>query len=322
MKTIFEKLGKIALGSRVRLLGDLITEDAEQIYGLYGIKMNPKWFPVFYVLSKEKEQTITGVAKAIGHSHVSVSKIVGEMKRAKLIIEKDNTADKRRTVVSLSTAGKSIAQKIENQYVDVHAALEEMSSQATHDLWKSLEEWEFLLRQKSLLSRVAEKKNLREATGVQIVPYKAQYRKVFRKLNEEWIKTYFKMEKPDREALDNPEKYILEKGGAIFIALLDGQPVGVCALLKRKDERYPYELAKMAVAAEVRGKHIGFLLGKAVIAQAKALKAKKLFLESNTILKPAIGLYHKLGFKKIVGPQTPYERCNIQMELDLSHGYQ
>ncbi|RYD17729.1 MAG: MarR family transcriptional regulator, partial [Verrucomicrobiaceae bacterium] len=40
-------------------------------------------------------------------------------------------------------------------------------------------------------------------------------------------------------------------------------------------------------------------------------------LESNTVLKPAIKLYEKLGFKKVVGRASPYSRANIQMELDL-----
>jgi GNAT superfamily N-acetyltransferase len=73
----------------------------------------------------------------------------------------------------------------------------------------------------------------------------------------------------------------------------------------------------MAVSPKIQGKSIGWLLGSAVVNAAKELGASKLYLESNTILKPAINLYHKLGFKKIVGRVTPYERCNIQMELDL-----
>lgn len=51
---------------------------------------------------------------------------------------------------------------------------------------------------------------------------------------------------------------------------------------------------------------------------AKELGASKIYLESNTILKPAIQLYQKLGFQKIVGRTTPYKRCNIQMELILN----
>ncbi|HMI01089.1 MAG TPA: GNAT family N-acetyltransferase, partial [Pedobacter sp.] len=62
-----------------------------------------------------------------------------------------------------------------------------------------------------------------------------------------------------------------------------------------------------------------WLLGNAVIEKARSLGARKIYLESNTILTPAINLYHKLGFKKVAGHATPYERCNIQMELSLNN---
>jgi GNAT superfamily N-acetyltransferase len=125
------------------------------------------------------------------------------------------------------------------------------------------------------------------------------------------------MEKPDRDALENPKEYILDRGGAILIVTLAGKPVGVCALIKRDDRRYPYELAKMAVSPKVRGKGVGSFLGQAVIGKARELGAPRLFLESNTKLKLAMALYQKLGFRRIQGPPTPYARCNIQMELEL-----
>jgi GNAT superfamily N-acetyltransferase len=150
---------------------------------------------------------------------------------------------------------------------------------------------------------------------IEIVSYTEKYQAAFRELNEEWIRTHFKMEQPDYDALDHPQEYILDRGGFIFVALLGAEPVGVCALIKRDDLIYPYELAKMAVSPKARGKKIGYLLGQAVIEKTRALKAERLFLESNTILEPAINLYHKLGFKKIEGPKTPYERCNVQMEM-------
>jgi GNAT superfamily N-acetyltransferase len=87
--------------------------------------------------------------------------------------------------------------------------------------------------------------------------------------------------------------------------------------MKMDDPVYEYELAKMAVSPRAQGKNIGWLLGKAAIDKARSLRAKKLYLESNTILQPAINLYHKLGFQRVVGHATPYERCNIQMELVL-----
>lgn len=152
---------------------------------------------------------------------------------------------------------------------------------------------------------------------IEIVPYQACYQVMFRSLNEEWIKNYFEMEESDYKALDNPQEYILDNGGHIFIALLENVPVGSCALIKMNSNNYDYELAKMAVSPKAQGKQIGFLLGKTALDKAKELGAKKIYLESNTKLKPAIGLYRKLGFKQIFGLPSPYQRCDIQMEYIL-----
>ena len=187
----------------------------------------------------------------------------------------------------------------------------------TYSFWKAIEEWEFLLEQKTLFERVREKRKERESSRVRIINYQPKYHEAFKELNKEWISRYFKMEEADYKALDNPKKYILDRGGHILVALYHDEPVGVCALIKMDDPKYDYELAKMAVASSARGLSIGFLLGKAILEKAKKTGASVLYLESNTILIPAIHLYHKLGFKKIAGHPTPYDRCNIQMELKI-----
>ncbi|MFC4162609.1 GNAT family N-acetyltransferase [Epilithonimonas zeae] len=316
---IFERTGKMALGSRLRLLTSRFTDDAMKIYEMYDVaKFSPKWFPVFFVLSETEEITITEIAKEIGHSQPSVTKIVKEMIKADLINDKLESDDKRRNVVALTDTGKTLAKKMLNeQCVDIDLAVESLLSEANHNLWEAVAEWEFLLEQKSLLKRVQEQKKLRESKDVKIVEYEPKYQSVFKALNEEWISTYFEMEETDYKLLDNPQEYILDKGGKILVALYKDVPLGVCALIKMNDENYDFEMAKMAVSPKAQGKNLGWLLGQAIINSAKELGALKLYLESNTILKPAINLYYKMGFERITGRPTPYRRANIQMELDL-----
>ncbi|MET4139007.1 GNAT family N-acetyltransferase [Pedobacter sp. UYP1] len=314
----FNQVGKKAIGSRLRMLTEKITEDAAQIYQFYDIDIQPKWFPVFYVLSQGEAMTITAIAKEIGHSHPSVSKIIGEMAKKGLVDEKKDEADGRKNMVSLSPEGDKINVKIQGLYVDLDKAVEDIAAQCRNDLWKAMEEWEFLLAQKTISRRMQEIKKERESKEVTIVNYTPEYQQAFRALNEQWISTWFKMEQADYNALDDPQGYILDKGGYILVALYEGEPAGVCALIKMNDPDYDYELAKMAVSPAVQGKSIGWLLGSAIAQKAKELGAQKIYLESNTVLKPAINLYHKLGFVKVAGRITPYERCNIQMELVLS----
>jgi DNA-binding MarR family transcriptional regulator/N-acetylglutamate synthase-like GNAT family acetyltransferase len=313
----FNKVGKVALGSRLRLMTAMITDDAAKIYESYGMNFMPKWFPVFYTLIEEREITITEIANEIGHSQPSVSKIVQEMIAVGLVEESLKSNDKRRNIVGLTEKGKEFSKELKQQLKDVEAAVDGLITESSHNLWAALEEWEFLLEQKSLFKRVNEQKKLRESQDVKIVPFEPQYLDAFKQLNVEWISTYFEMEEADYKALDNPQEYILDKGGKIFVALYHNEPLGVCALIKMKDSDYDFEMAKMAVSPKAQGKNIGFLLGQEIVKSAKEAGAKKIYLESNTILKPAINLYYKLGFQKVYGLATPYKRCNIQMELKI-----
>lgn len=158
----------------------------------------------------------------------------------------------------------------------------------------------------------------KDTSSIRVVTYEAKYKNAFKSLNERWISAHFKMEAADYKALDNPEENIIDKGGHILFALYHDEPVAACALIKMQDPDYDYELAKMAVSPSMQGKHIGWILAQAVIDKAKSLGARNIFLESNTILEPAINLYRKLGFKEVSGRTSPYQRANIRMAIDLS----
>lgn len=313
----FDKTGKMALGSRLRMLTDRITSEAAGIYRLYGVDIKPKWFPVLYALSEGESKTITGIAKEIGQTHPSVSNIVKEMAAGKLVREVTDKADRRRTTVVLSPHGRRVCDMLAEVCEDVAAAVEEVSDATRHDLWRAIGEWEEQLAQKSLLERVKAVRKARESREVRIVPYEPCHRPIFRALNEQWITQHWQLEEHDIECLDHPQESILDKGGHIFVALYHDEPVGVCVLCKMEDPRHDYELAKLAVGPDVRGKGIGYLLCKAAVDKTRTLGAKSIFLESNTLLKPAIHTYKKLGFRELAEYHPAYARGDIQMELTL-----
>jgi ribosomal protein S18 acetylase RimI-like enzyme len=309
----YERTGNAALGSRLRRLSETVTRDAARLYAHYGVPLHPKWFPVFFVLADGTEKTITAIAHEIGHSHPSVSRIVREMRRQRLLLERGVAHDRRKTAVRLSAKGRAARARLDEQFADVRCAIEKASAEARHDLWEALSEWEYLLQQRSLLRRVLDEKRSRESRDVRVVDYQPSHEEAFRRLNEAWITKYFSIEESDRNVLDAPDRQILQKGGHILVAELGERVAGVCALLKMPDGGY--ELAKMAVDPEFQGRGIGLLLGQAAVARARSSGAPRVYLESNTKLKPAITLYEKLGFRKVVAPPSPYARSNIQMEL-------
>ena len=137
----------------------------------------------------------------------------------------------------------------------------------------------------------------------------------FRALNHEWISHYFTLEPIDNEMLDDPQGYILNPGGHIFMASYDGDLVGTCALIN--EHGGIYELAKMAVSPRAQGLGIGWALGMAVLDKARELGASRVELLSNSRLTPALKLYDKLGFHHVPVPPTLYQRTDVKMVLDL-----
>ena len=151
---------------------------------------------------------------------------------------------------------------------------------------------------------------------VEIVAHKEKYAAYFYDLNIEWLETYFFVEDFDKEVLKKPEKYILNPGGYIFYAKQGNEILGTVALMKENNKKY--ELTKMAVTPNQRGKKIGQQLVRYCIDFAKEKCITKLILYSNTKLENAIYIYRKYQFIEIpVEENSPYERCNIKMALDL-----
>lgn len=315
---LLQHLGKVALGSRLRRLGDTFAADATRLYSLYDVNIQAKWFPVFYLLSQKEENSITSMAKKIGCSHPMVSQVVKEMSRAGLVETGKSEEDARINVVRLTEAGQAILPSLEAQMEDVSTAVEALMKEMRQDFWRAVEVMELRLGEKSLYERVAELHEQRASEEITIIDYQPQYHEDFRQLNIQWISKHFEMEGVDFEALDYPQETILSPGGAILLAKKGNAVVGTCALLKHDAETY--ELLKMTVAPEARGNHIGWMLGCAALGKAREVGATNVFLESNTKLKAAINLYKKLGFKRVELVPSPFKRCNVRMELALEEG--
>jgi GNAT superfamily N-acetyltransferase len=140
----------------------------------------------------------------------------------------------------------------------------------------------------------------------------------FRTLNEEWITRHFTLEAKDRETLDDPENAILLKGGYIYMVYAGAEPVGCVALIPVSNG--VFELSKMAISPNLRGRGIGRRLLQHAIDQARLLGARSLFLGSSTKLPSAVHLYESIGFRHVQPetlPPMPYSRANVFMEMAL-----
>jgi putative acetyltransferase len=77
------------------------------------------------------------------------------------------------------------------------------------------------------------------------------------------------------------------------------------------------ELRKMYLLAEARGRGLGKKLLAELLDEARRLGYKRVVLETNSVLKEAIGLYRKFGFEPVARAHRA-RRCDQAWELWLS----
>lgn len=142
--------------------------------------------------------------------------------------------------------------------------------------------------------------------------------RAFKNLNEEWIALLFAIEEEDLVILNNPVENIVNKGGDVLIARDGDSIIGCVALVPNGAGMF--ELSKMSVTPELRGRGYGRRIIHAAINRARELGATSLFLGSSTKLPNAVHLYESVGFKHVhveqIGPM-PYVRADVFMELEL-----
>ena len=152
-------------------------------------------------------------------------------------------------------------------------------------------------------------------SNVTIVSFDEEYSSIFYELNKLWIEESWLLEKSDKFDLLNPKESIIDKGGEIFFALIDGNVIGTVAMIRSADRIY--ELAKMTVEINYRGNGVANKLMDQCLNYAINNNAQQIYLITNDTLVIARNLYDKYGFKEVKLDSDKYLRGNVKMVLNL-----
>jgi len=313
MNDLLVDQGSLALGSRMKRIFDRLALEGGLIYECAGVDFKPTWFPTFLALRRESPLSVGQLADLVHVSHVAVNQVLKELAAKGLVKSRTSKKDGRVRLVELTAEGANLAEEASKVWPVIRAALESAVAESEGPLVDALTRFEMALDRQSFLQRFKEE----WSDGIEIVPFETQYRSDFYEINRAWIEKYFAIEPPDLEALENPEA-ILEDGGAIYFARdrISGRIIGTCAFLKHADE---WELAKMGVIEEERGRGAGKKLALAVLDHARRAGIKEVFLGTNSSLKPARALYESLGFVEKPFPfVSAYQRADVYMVIELS----
>ncbi len=311
---LIRELGELGMATRLKRLGDRLSQDVARIYKNRNLDFEPKWFTTMYALYKNGSMSIQGLAQSLGFTHPAIIQFVNQMKK-KNLVEARPGEDKRVNLISLTAKGRETFESIRPLLTDIEEVTSEVINSTGLDMLLLLDRIEETLEQKSIYDRISERIKEREIKEVRIVSYDKKYKEDFKSLNEEWLGKYFSVEPEDERILSSPGD-IIKNGGEIFFALYNNEVAGTCAAVKI--DKNTYELAKMGVTEKYQGKQIGKKLALTVIGFAVARNAGQVVLETSNKLGAALNLYKKLGFEQVPNDHPEkYQRCTIKMKLEV-----
>jgi len=106
------------------------------------------------------------------------------------------------------------------------------------------------------------------------------------------------------------------RSGGCFDVLVDSRGVIVGSVGLYPIDAATCELRKMYLLPQVRGQGQGKRLLEHALARAKEIGFRRMVLETASVLKDAISLYRRYGFRPYQAPHLP-QRCDGAYILDL-----
>ena len=299
--------GNLLLGTRLRKVAESLYAGVDEVYRERGVTLSSRCFPILFLLRDRGRLGISELAELLGQSHPAVSQMSRKLLEHGVVREWPDPADDRRRLLGLSRRGAHLMRRLEPVWKGIVAAVADL--EGAQPISAPLTAIDHALGAHSFAARV--RAQLDSALEVRIVSFSPRHAADFKRLNLEWVQKYFRVEPVDEQLLSNP-RTIVRDGGEVFFARRGGSTVGTCALVHEGNG--VYELSKMAVTANCQGLGIGRRLLEACISAYRERRGRKLYLETNSILKPAIKLYESAGFRHTPPPHASvYERANVYM---------
>jgi DNA-binding MarR family transcriptional regulator len=303
---VLAREGGVMLGSRLRRLGERLQSGAEQIARDCELPTVPAQMPVLAALWRHGPLTVGATADHTGVSQPAITRLANQLAEMGLV-SFSRGADRRERVLALSAAGEETMRRAETTlWPRLRAAVAEACD--VDALLAHVAALEAALAERPL--------DRRPGPGFAIRPFDPSRAADFARINRQWIEAMYALEPVDEAQLSDPHGTIVAPGGDIlFVEDPELGVVGTCGLLKTGENEF--ELIKMAVLPEARGRGAGEFLLRATIERAFAMGAARLFLLTNKKSRAAIRMYERNGFvhdaELLTSAGGEYARCDVAM---------
>lgn len=254
---------------------------------------------ILFEVKSRKFCTQSDIVKTLRIDKSYLSRLISSLCARGAIEKTRSDSDKRETRIALTELGLSETERlIELTDRKIQSQIEGLSVNERNQLCGALETIVTLLN--------------RESSEIKIIPFEEKYRQDFIDFNTDWIITNFGfLEKHDEETFEKIDDQ-LKAGAMIFFAVREGVALATC--MATPMEGATWEICKLGSNKNVPHKGAGSAVFEAAMNYAIKQGAERLFILSNSKLKPALHIYGKFGFNEIKLNDYEYERGDIAFE--------
>jgi DNA-binding MarR family transcriptional regulator len=155
---VVEKLGHLALGTRLKRIGELLQAQAQTLLDDEQLGLPASHFPLLAALDRLGPLSVGEIAEALGVSQPGISRQLERLEREGLVKTQRPSEDRRRRPSVLTVAGSLLVDRArKSAWVKIEAAVAEICDPLEGPLLNQLATLEQELKRTSLAMRVARK---------------------------------------------------------------------------------------------------------------------------------------------------------------------
>lgn len=317
----YRHVGELIFGTRLKRLSEKFLFDVGKVYKSLDIDFEPSWFPIFYLLNKNREMSAAGMAEELAITHQAVSQLVTILEIKKVIKILQDNNDKRKRLIVFTKKGLTLMDTVKPVWKSMEKALQKLFGEGANSayLLHALDEFEDSLKRKGLYSRIMEDIKTRQVEDIKIMHYDSEYKSQFKSLMLSWLIDNYDSDILDVGLLNYPEKKIVKNGDLILLVKVNDQIVGT--IVTQGKEKATTNILYLVVDENWQKRELGKKLLLEAINRLEAEGVKTIQVMLDRKFTHAAKLFKSNGFvsktlKNDKGP-AKVDGTKLFMELNL-----
>ena len=317
----YRHVGVLIFGTRLKRLSEKFLFDVGKVYKSLDIDFEPSWFPIFYLLNKNREMSAAGMAEELAITHQAVSQLVTILEIKKVIKILQDNNDKRKRLVVFTKKGLTLMDTVKPVWRSMEKALQKLLGEGENSayLLHALDEFEDSLKRKGIHSRIMEEIKTRQVEDIKIMHYDSEYKSQFKSLMLSWLIDNYDSDILDVGLLNYPEKKIVKNGDLILLVKVNDQIVGT--IVTQGKEKATTNILYLVVDENWQKRELGKKLLLEAINRLEAEGVKTIQVMLDRKFTHAAKLFKSNGFvsktlKNDKGPAR-VDGTKLLMELNL-----